>query len=79
MSNTGNNIGYLLNKYEFEDIKDLTNAKNEIKCKRVHPLSKEEEWKPKILEELSLMKLGFLECQFEDGGINNILKDIAKI
>ena len=77
MSNTGNNIGYLLNKYDFEDIKDLTNAKNEIKCKRVHPISKEEEWKPKILEELALMKLGLLECQFDEGEIDDLLEDIA--
>ena len=35
------------------------------------------EWKPKILEELALMKLGLLECQLVEEEIDNLLEDIA--
>ena len=39
----------------------LLNSVNDIKCGRVNPLMDNEEWKPQLLEELSIAKLGFLE------------------
>ena len=72
-------IYFCVRKYDINSVKDLTNAKIEIKHKRVYPISNDEEWKPKILEELALMKLGLLECQLDEEEIDNILEDIASI
>ena len=77
MSITGLNIDYLLEAYEIESIQDLLNAKYDIKNKRIYPIPKDEEWKPKIIEELALMKLGLLECQLDTHEIEFMLESIA--
>ena len=77
MSITGLNIDYLLEAYEIESIQDLLNAKYDIRNKRIYPISKDEEWKPKIIEELALMKLGLLECQLDTHEIDFMLESIS--
>ena len=77
MSITGLNIDHLTETYEIECFEDLLLAKYDIKNTRVHPILKEEEWKPKIIEELALMKLGLLECQLEMHEIDFMLDTIA--
>ena len=45
--------------------------------RRVYELTEEEVWKPKIIEELSLMKLGLLESHLYEDEIEVLLEDIC--
>ena len=75
---TGQNIAYLLNKYDIEDLESLFNSVNDIKVGRVNPLMENEEWKPQLLEELSLAKLGFLDIVgIEPEQIETLIEVIA--
>ena len=65
LSNTGRNISELQKEYELESVENLINKKHVIKNMRVNPLEEGEEWKVKFLEELSLIKKGFLEIDME--------------
>ena len=64
-SNTGRNISELQNEYELESVETLINKKHVIKNMRVNALEEGEEWKVKFLEELSLVKKGFLEVDMD--------------
>ena len=77
LSNTGNNIDFLLHKYELTDIENLFLKQNEIKFKRVYELPEEENWKPTIIEELSLFKLGLLETHLEEDEVEFFLEEIS--
>ena len=52
-------------------------SKNLIKVTRVYDLPKEEEWKPKIIEELCLMKMNLLESAIEEDEIDFLLDEIS--
>ena len=62
---TGTNISELQKEYELESVENLINKKYVIKNMRVNPLEEGEEWKVKFLEELSLIKKGFLEIDMD--------------
>ena len=76
-SNTGRNVDFLKKKYDFCDIQELFQKKHDIKHTRVYELTEEEFWKPKIIEELSLMKLGLLESHLNEDEIEVLLEDIC--
>ena len=76
-SNTGQNIRYLLNTYSLDSFSELSSEKNSIKNRRVYPLNEDELWKPLLIDELCLAKLGFLDIGFENEMIEDILKDIC--
>ena len=65
LSNTGRNISELQKEYGTKSVVDLINKKHLIKNMRVNPLEEGEEWKVKFIEELSLIKKGFLEIDME--------------
>ena len=77
ISNTGRNIEFLMKKYEFSDIHELFRNKHEIKHTRVYQLTEDELWKPKFIEELSLMKLGLLESHLDEDENEFLLEDIC--
>ena len=52
---TGQNLNYLLQKYNKDSIADLMLDKNTLKKARVYQLSENEHWKTNIIEELSLI------------------------
>ena len=64
-SNTGQNMKLLMNSYEMGEVSDVFENKYLIKKTRVNPLLDNEGWKPKLIEELSLIKRGFLTTEME--------------
>ena len=77
MSNTGQNVDFLMKKYQFSEIQELFMNKSMIKYMRVYELQKEELWKTKIIEELCLMKLGLLEASLNEHEIDFLLEEIS--
>ena len=65
-SQTGQNIQFLCDKYSKQSLGQLIVDKTSIKKARVSPLSENEEWKLKIIEEVSLILKGQLETEFDD-------------
>ena len=68
---------FLKNTYEMEEIADVFENKYLIKKTRVNPLLENEGWKPKIIEELSLIKRGFLTTEMEIETLEEILESVA--
>ena len=79
LSNTGRNISELLKCYEMESLDRLIEKKHVIKKMRVYPLEEGEDWKIKFLEELSLIKKGFLDVDMElkESDIEIMLESVA--
>ena len=75
--NTGQNIQYLLSYFEVESLRDLIIKKPFIKTKRIYPLRKDEEWRIKMIEEMCLSKMGFLETNIEESDITIMLEIIC--
>ena len=75
--NTGQNIQYLLTSFEVESLRALIMKKPFIKTKRVYPLKEDEEWRIKMIEEMCLTKLGFLETNLEENDITIMLEIIC--
>ena len=74
---TGQNLAFLLMKYERSSLKELILEKQSIKTTRVYPLSREEDWKISLLEEISLLKLNLLEIEFDNDDLEEILVQIC--
>ena len=51
--------------------------KHEIKKERVYPLEKDEQWKPSVILELSLARLGLMETGLEDKVAEALLEEIC--
>ena len=65
MSNTGRNTSELLCYYKTDSLENLIEKKHMIKKMRVNPLEEGEDWKVKFIEELSLIKKGFLDIDID--------------
>ena len=76
-SNTSQNIQFLLEKYDCQDLPELILNQNLVKHTRVYELQQDEDWKPKIIEELCLMKLGLLESPIDEHEIDFLLEEIS--
>ena len=74
---TGQNVNYLLKKYNKSDIQSLLMDKNKIKKSRVYSLPVEDSWKINIIEELSLVKKSHLELDFDEKNLEEILEYIC--
>ena len=77
MSNTGRNTSELLHHYKTDSLENLIEKKQLIKKKRVNPLEEGEDWKVKFIEELSLIKKGFLDIDMEESDIDIMLNIIC--
>ena len=75
--NTGQNMSYLLKLYEANDQRKLFSQKHAIKTKRIHPLLEDETWKMEMIEEMCLVKMGFIEGEDEEKDINTFLEIIC--
>ena len=66
--NTGQNIDFLSREWDTQDLDSLISKKHLVKSSRINPLEEDEEWKIKMIEEMTLSKLGFLEkeCDAND-------------
>ena len=65
-SQTGQNIQFLCDKYSKQSLGQLTAARTSIKKARVSPLSENENWKLKLIEEVSMILKGQLITDFDD-------------
>ena len=79
MTNTGQNICFLMHKYDYDTIVDLIDMKHKITHTRVYELHENEIWKTKIIEELSLMKLGLLEEALDEDEIEFLLENLCTL
>jgi hypothetical protein len=76
-SQTGQNINFLLQKYSKLTLAGLIEDRNIIKKSTVAPISENEKWKLKIIEEVSLVKKGQLEAAFDEEMLDEILDYIC--
>ena len=72
-SQTGNNIRFLMDKYSKKTLQDLIRWKPMISKTRITPLSEDENWKVRIVEEISLILKGHLDMEFDNPHLEEIL------
>ena len=70
-------MSYLLKLYEANDQRKLFSQKHAIKTKRLHPLLEDESWKMEMIEEMCLVKMGFIEGEDEEKDIKTFLEIIC--
>ena len=78
-SQTGQNINYLLQKNSKQTLTELVNDRNIVKKTILTPISETESWKLKIIEEVSLVRKGQLEADFDDLMLDEILDYICTV
>ena len=78
-SQTGQNINYLLQKNSKQTLTELVNDRNIVKKTILTPISETESWKLKIIEEVSLVRKGQLEVDFDDLMLDEILDYICTV
>ena len=73
-SQTGQIIGALLAKHSKPALVDFDQEKCLIKKQVINPLPENEKWKAGMIEELVLVKKGFLVAEFDDPLLDSILE-----
>ena len=66
-----------MNVYDIDSLEQLILEKHRIKKNRVNPIEVEEEWKPSVIHELCLAKLGLLDIELEKEVIEDMLEHIC--
>ena len=74
---TGQNLKFLMDKYNKSDMKSLISDRNLIKKSRVNPLPEEESWKVKLLQEICLARKELIEVDFDDKDLEEILEFVC--
>ena len=73
----GKNIEYQLTLYQKDSVSSLIDSKFNIKRTRVNPLLENEDWKINLIEELSLIKAGFLTADLEQEVLEEMLETLT--
>ena len=73
-SQTGQNIGFLLAKHSEPALVDLIRKNVSLKKQVINPLPDDEKWKAGMIEELVLVKKGFLGAEFDEPLLAAILE-----
>ena len=76
-TNTGQNVDYLLRIYNNNTVEDLIQDKQNIKTKRVNPLFDGENWKPNFINEICLIRMGYLEADMDEKILEEILGNLC--
>ena len=76
-SQTGQNLKFLLMKYKKLSAKELILSRREVKCAPVYPISSEEKWKVNLAEQISLIKAGLIDIDFDSEDLEEILEHIC--
>ena len=71
---TGRNLVHHEQKYQKYSVGTLLGIR--IKGRQVNPLPVDEDWKVKLIEEISLSKANLLEIDFQEDLLDDILLDI---
>ena len=66
-----------MNTYELCEFSEVTENIHMIKKSRVNPILDNEKWKLPIIEEISLIKFGFLTTDMELQVLEDILESVA--
>ena len=74
---TGRNVAHLLQKYGKLSVAELTMDKQSIKVARVYPLQRDEFWKIAMIEEITLLKKGLVDIDFDLDNLTEILEHIC--
>ena len=74
---TGNNITYLQAKYDKPHLKDLVRDKSKIRNARVNSLAENEDWKVKLIQEISLLLKEQLEIEFDNFHLEEMLRFVC--
>ena len=74
---TGQNVAHLLQKYGKLSVQELTMDKQSIKVARIYPLQREELWKTSMIEEITLLKKGLVDIDFDLDNLEQILELIC--
>ena len=74
---TGENLHFLLTKYDKHSFSALVADKHIIKKARVSTLPPEESWKINDIEEISLAKKSHLDLNFDEENLDEILEYIC--
>ena len=69
-SQTGNNIQYLLDKCNMEN---LVKEMSRLGKKRINPLTENETWKAKLIEEIAQILKGQVNIEFDNTNLEEIL------
>ena len=77
LSNTGENISFLMTTYAKYNVNELFNDKHNIKVKRVYELEENEEWKPQLIKEIALVNRGLLDNGLEEKVNKEILIELC--
>ena len=76
-SQTGQNLEFLLKKYKKLTAKELILSKKQVKSAPVYPISSQENWKVNLAEEISLIKAGLMDIDFDIEDLEEILEHIC--
>ena len=71
-SQTGNNIQYLLDKFNKEHLEDLVREKSRLGKRKIYPLPENETWKVALIEEIALILKGQLNMEFDNTDLEEI-------
>ena len=74
---TGQNLAFILLKYQKLTLPALTAERTRIKKCRVYPSTEEDSWKIKLIEEIALLKKNHLEINFTSDDLEDILEYIC--
>ena len=74
---TGQNVKFLLGKFQKKDLAALIAEKLNLKKLRIHSLKEEDAWKINLIEEISLIKKEHLETSFDEEDLEEILEFIC--
>ena len=74
---TGQNVKFLLGKFQKQDLAALIAGKQSLIKSRIHSLKEEDAWKINLIEEISLIKKEHLETSFDEEDLEEILKFIC--
>ena len=77
LSNTGENISFLMTTYTKHNVNELFYDKHNIKLKRVYELEQNEEWKPQLIKEIALVNRGLLDNGLEEKVNKELLIDLC--
>ena len=70
-------ISYLMRSHEQLNVEQLMKSNLNIQNKRIHPLENGDGWKMAQIEELTVIKLGFLDIDMDEKDINGMLQDLS--
>ena len=74
---TGQNLRFLTEKFNLQDVGQLIDLKTKLKTMKVYPLLDQEKWKITLIEEVALLRKNLLDLDFDQDQLDSILDYIC--